>query len=979
MLTFRSILKSYEDKNETSLYSSLLEIEKAALESWSNQLGEKNGSYNGIPHLKGVELHINNAVPDQLKKEFSSTEIFLLLSSVLLHDIGKLFKTDCHAADSAIYIQENWAFLKIPSKQFSRWIAILSCSHFWNNPTPSTCSQEDKEKCSLVCETGNYSELDILNESSDGTIRLKWLAALLRLADEVDNQASRAVPEELEKSVKKLSWRRLINSVIFDREGECIKLRMVSLENQNDLESTDYNYINEAIGKINTVLNQWASPLNEMSIKYKEAFIEVSIPVPALIPAREIAVEKFNNTRTIIQCSFEPAFEEYLLEKLSKTMIKLENSIIDKGLISWESLAEEVGFNNSLLAKKMAFRLNCICICKDKAPRYNYNFINEIKSIIISDAGWNLKEYSTPNSKHKALRKPEVISTNIVKLDSFLFPDSKSDKKGFTIFTMRDGRKLTPIIAIVGSSGEGKTTLSLQIASNLIKGDGDWCSVYYSLEQEPSRIIQQLDGHQFLIDAYKNNVINLEIIKFNSLKKADFLKKIIFPKLSPKPVDIKSVSHERLFEERYNELRISIKNFKKKKNKHLFYFIDSLTAFSHQSLTRSEINRIFSLFREEEVPLIVTLERQMHWAITNEETHYNYAKYLSDVIISIESDYKDDYFKQTIEVTKSRYTRRILGKHLMKLQSKDNKATGKFDNRTGIVIYPSVHNHLVQNRYEKSEKVLLPTRLPADLPIFSNKEKNAIDSDSCVVITGPHGSHKLALGINILLGFNILPGKVTDATDQKRKLIISFSEEKEMKLEDVALFSELTSFWKFKLKKIENQDAADGSKVWEFNFGKDEKNIYVTILNFRLGQIQPEEFFYILNEYLIENKDFDSVLITTTAQIKTRFPLLNKEPLFFPVLVDIIKSKGLFSIFIDALDKDNDAPQAALQSAADCAIFIERDTKTKENFLTVENIRGKNYDRIPRIYEVKDKELRLTLKIVKRKDKKSQHTTQAHT
>ena len=137
MLTFRSILKDREEKNETTLYSSLVEIEKAALESWSNQLGEKNGSYNGIPHLKGVELLFNNAVPDMLKKEFNSTEIFLLLSSVLLHDIGKLFKTDKHATSSAIYIQENWAFLKIPSKQYSRWIAILSCSHCWVNPKPN--------------------------------------------------------------------------------------------------------------------------------------------------------------------------------------------------------------------------------------------------------------------------------------------------------------------------------------------------------------------------------------------------------------------------------------------------------------------------------------------------------------------------------------------------------------------------------------------------------------------------------------------------------------------------------------------------------------------------------------------------------------------------------------------------------------------------------------------------------------------------
>jgi len=194
-------------------------------------------------------------------------------------------------------------------------------------------------------------------------------------------------------------------------------------------------------------------------------------------------------------------------------------------------------------------------------------------------------------------------------------------------------------------------------------------------------------------------------------------------------------------------------------------------------------------------------------------------------------------------------------------------------------------------------------------------------------------------------------------------------------------FQELIS-WKDNLKKINDNgendnmkgvpihsitdDRSQGSKFGNLILGKKKKEgekekIFVTVLNFRLGQILPEEFFYILNKYLNDNiATLDSVLITTTAQIKTRFPLLNKESLFFPVLVDIIKSKGLFSIFIDALDSDNDLPKATLQAAADCAIFIERN-KNKDNILTVENIRGKNYDRKPRKYEVEGKQLFLDL------------------
>ncbi len=166
------------------------------------------------------------------------------------------------------------------------------------------------------------------------------------------------------------------------------------------------------------------------------------------------------------------------------------------------------------------------------------------------------------------------------------------------------------------------------------------------------------------------------------------------------------------------------------------------------------------------------------------------------------------------------------------------------------------------------------------------------------------------------------------------------------------------------------------SKVWEFNFGENSKKIRVPMLNFRLVQILPEEFFYILNGYLHKNRyTFDSVLVTTTAQLKTRFPLLNKEPLFFPVFVDIIESKEMFSIFIDALSSEEDLPQASLQAAADCAIFIDSDKNNEENnILRVKNIRGKNYERSPWIFTANSKR---QLELKKKLDEKTIHHSQS--
>ncbi|MCL5020170.1 MAG: hypothetical protein M1339_00595 [Bacteroidetes bacterium] len=102
---------------------------------------------------------------------------------------------------------------------------------------------------------------------------------------------------------------------------------------------------------------------------------------------------------------------------------------------------------------------------------------------------------------------------------------------------------------------------------------------------------------------------------------------------------------------------------------------------------------------------------------------------------------------------------------------------------------------------------------------------------------------------------------------------------------------------------------------------------------------------------------------------------MNKEPLFFPVFVDIIESKEMFSIFIDALSSEEDLPQASLQAAADCAIFIDSDKNNEENnILRVKNIRGKNYERSPWIFTANSKR---QLELKKKLDEKTIHHSQS--
>ena len=158
MKTFRQILKNRQENCETNYHSVLLEMFNTGIKSWLSLLGEANNTFNGIPHIQNVENHADHAVPDHIKDDFSSTEIFLLLSSILLHDIGKIDAHNdetlpLHSTYSCNKVINDWAFLKIPNEQLARWIAIIVCAHSWDSPIPGLIKEHP-------CDLGQKIHVD---------------------------------------------------------------------------------------------------------------------------------------------------------------------------------------------------------------------------------------------------------------------------------------------------------------------------------------------------------------------------------------------------------------------------------------------------------------------------------------------------------------------------------------------------------------------------------------------------------------------------------------------------------------------------------------------------------------------------------------------------------------------------------------------------------------------------------------------------
>jgi KaiC/GvpD/RAD55 family RecA-like ATPase len=1078
VLTFRGLLESREKEGLTELYSTFVRMEKHAEGSWLSLLGaDPFSSYTGIPHIRGVERNVDEAVPEEIKKKFNSTEIFILLASILCHDIGKFVNINeinpkiinpSHGQLSCMYILSKWPSLMIPREDLAKGIAIVCCSHVWDSPIRDVECPAAKF-CSYQCMGNELSYLDNGLDSDDGYVRLRWLACLLRLADEVDNHLRRAVPKEfvkpkMNKDEDKESWRRHITGIIFDTSGKCIRLRTPKYLD-SDWTADDKKWgRGHALREIQKVLNKWGDLLREIGLDFEKVFLDVSLPYPVLLPPTE--------DKDVDDISFvpEPGLDPDTFDYVRRAIRQLTNSMIGKeDYFTWEALAEESHRDVQLVRlavnrlasikkwkknkypeivkaisndyKKVIGDENDEKYSKKVAKKKCTQYLSDVLHIQISDFGWKIDiECNSMSLKIDSVGGDERIIPCIDVLRDLLSPDIKAEEKqkeesekeenkliknvhGFCARTTPGGEWLSPIIAIEGSSGDGKSTLSLQIANKL--ANNNWFCLYYSLEQKSEQLLEILNGYNFFENEDQNDksevsrnlcepFLNTSWHNLDSTKK-----KLIFPRLSPRPVR-KDTSQFSIFETRYKEIQQSLEYIakhhpEKDEPPRCFYILDSLTAFSNKPLSRSQIHRLFDLFRQYRVPLLITLERQRNWVNNQEEDHFNIARYLADILINLDSQHTGGYFHQTIEVSKSRFSRRVLGKHLMKIKSTGQKSSGKFDRRIGIAVYPSIHLHLVNSRLDdfphgedgtisrqKYQQFvgIDSTLLPICQKITIEKESNSdtkselnteshsdskpeIDSfygfqaGTCIAIHGAPGGHKFALAMNILMATRL------DSQDFGHKLIISLAEENVIQLKSVALLentkAEEIPKIRNHLTKIKEKSEERGSKISIQHFGMvDEKEDIpeelieerstVTVLNFRLGKIMPEEFLYILEEYLNgRGKTVDTILFSDTVQLRTCFPLLSQEELFLPTLVDFIKSRKLTSIFIDVHTEDGH-PNEGLLAAADCRISVKKQvneincnqhmggntvpaagnikkTQLLLNTIQVDNILGKSYDR----------------------------------
>jgi KaiC/GvpD/RAD55 family RecA-like ATPase len=583
------------------------------------------------------------------------------------------------------------------------------------------------------------------------------------------------------------------------------------------------------------------------------------------------------------------------------------------------------------------------------------------------------------------------LPTGSATLNSLLAMELSDPEKGG--IPIRDD--LVPIALITGTAGTGKTVLALQIANAIAQAGKH---VYlYCLEQDVVSIKSAARSFGFeCVETLKDLEEDLKKDPEKPQKPSKNAQRlegqVVMPHLSPLPIHEDAA--EDPLDHRLLQLEHAINRSRKDHPSEVAFVLDSLDGLVTRRLQRSEVYRLFQLFRTSRVPLIVTAEMNDDSASSCQS-----ARFLADVVIDLHKDSSKGYLQLYLEIAKSRLGRQAFGRHLYKIRTKPRQLGGRSDgaqagsaegsgvgnavdptedSRPGIVVYKSIHavlSHAIGGRDgdDANSNVTAEYELTKDggqEDIYRFMQKKVVSGGACFAVVGPPGTHKLALALNLATG------RVTGQSagnPHGRLLMLSFGGTGQIGLDGVAWFKERAdrSEWHSPVPRT-HADRIRGSKWWTTDY---KGPVPTTVLTFQIGELTPEECFHAIEREIKAqqgpSQQYSAVLLSDTAELCTGFPLLSEDRVFLPALLGLFGAKGLVSVCI-GVEHGSDRMremEVALLARADYRIQLHQypdmlellhditEGRDKSGIagkpleqavsLVIDNVVGKHYDRQP--------------------------------
>lgn len=182
-----SLIKSLENR-DSLLHSRLNEIREKANELMTFTQGTfPFYTPHDFHHSRNVEENLNWLIPDQIKEKMNTTEIFFLIISAWFHDWGMVGQP----GEDSVSIREMHHIRT--EKNFNTYYQDVNLTNHESMIVGRICKGHRKVDL-------NTDEFDDILFKQDIVIRRRFLAALLRIADECDITSNRT-PEIIYHSI----------------------------------------------------------------------------------------------------------------------------------------------------------------------------------------------------------------------------------------------------------------------------------------------------------------------------------------------------------------------------------------------------------------------------------------------------------------------------------------------------------------------------------------------------------------------------------------------------------------------------------------------------------------------------------------------------------------------------------------------------------------------------------------------------------
>ncbi len=180
---FRETLESLSIKKGKSWYTDFTATEQKLPEFWDRSTHGTFTSH-GKVHIESVEYYVDTLIGNRLQYLYPE-ELYILLMGVLCHDIGMTTENrPFHNVESYKYVNsdESRGTIIVPDEKYNNIIALLCLGH-------RDYEEKGKEIRTLtdVCNIDNKDEkIEEVVTINHADVHLRYLAAMLRLADELD-------------------------------------------------------------------------------------------------------------------------------------------------------------------------------------------------------------------------------------------------------------------------------------------------------------------------------------------------------------------------------------------------------------------------------------------------------------------------------------------------------------------------------------------------------------------------------------------------------------------------------------------------------------------------------------------------------------------------------------------------------------------------------------------------------------------------